>query len=134
WVDDETFAVTALWHVGGHKAFVDFQNDVTADDIALSEREGFHSVEHLKRYTTLGMATDQGKMSNVNGLAIMAVLTGETIPATGTTRDRHFRRAPSWRGIPTSPADAVASLGAGTERGFRRDRRMAAGAIFSAAW
>ena len=87
-VDDETFAVTALWHVGGHKAFVDFQNDVTADDIALSEREGFRSVEHLKRYTTLGMATDQGKLSNVNGLAIMAALTGQAIPVVGTTSYR----------------------------------------------
>jgi sarcosine oxidase subunit alpha len=86
--DDETFAVTPFWHVGGGKAFVDFQNDVTADDVALSEREGFRSVEHLKRYTTLGMATDQGKLSNVNGLAIMAALTGQTIPAVGTTSYR----------------------------------------------
>ncbi len=74
--------------LNGGKAFVDFQNDVTVADIALAAREGFRSVEHLKRYTTLGMATDQGKTSNVNGLAIMAVLTGETIPATGTTSYR----------------------------------------------
>jgi methylglutamate dehydrogenase subunit C len=87
-VDNETFAVSAFWYVGGSKAFVDFQNDVTADDIALSEREGFRSVEHLKRYTTLGMATDQGKLSNANGLAIMAALTGQAIPAVGTTRYR----------------------------------------------
>jgi methylglutamate dehydrogenase subunit C len=86
--DDETFAVAAFWHLGGHKAFVDFQNDVTTGDIALSEREGFRSVEHLKRYTTLGMATDQGKLSNVNGLAIMAALTGQAIPAVGTTSYR----------------------------------------------
>jgi sarcosine oxidase subunit alpha len=86
--DDETFAVAAFWHVAGHKAFVDFQNDVTADDIALSEREGFSAVEHLKRYTTLGMATDQGKLANVNGLAIMAALTGRSIPAVGTTSHR----------------------------------------------
>jgi methylglutamate dehydrogenase subunit C len=87
-VDNETVAVSAFWYVGGTKAFIDFQNDVTADDIALSEREGFRSVEHLKRYTTLGMATDQGKLSNVNGLAIMAALTGQAIPAVGTTRYR----------------------------------------------
>jgi NADPH-dependent 2,4-dienoyl-CoA reductase/sulfur reductase-like enzyme len=87
-VDGETFAVGAFWHIGGGKAFVDFQNDVTVDDVALSEREGFRSVEHLKRYTTLGMATDQGKLSNVNGLAIMAALTGQAIPAVGTTRYR----------------------------------------------
>ena len=70
------------------KAFVDFQNDVTVADIALAAREGFSSVEHLKRYTTLGMATDQGKTSNVVGLAILAELTGRTIPQTGATRAR----------------------------------------------
>ncbi len=70
------------------KAFVDFQNDVTASDIRLSHREGFRSVEHLKRYTTLGMATDQGKLANVNGLALMAELTGNGIAATGTTMFR----------------------------------------------
>ncbi len=73
---------------GKAKAFVDFQHDVTASDIALSHREGFRSVEHLKRYTTLGMATDQGKLANVNGLAIMAELTGAGIAATGTTMFR----------------------------------------------
>ena len=88
--DDETFAITPLWHVASskQKAFVDFQNDVTVDDIALSEREGFRSVEHLKRYTTLGMATDQGKLANVNALAIMAELTKRSIPETGTTTSR----------------------------------------------
>lgn len=70
------------------KAFVDFQNDVTRKDIALSVREGFTAVEHLKRYTTLGMATDQGKLSNVTGLAIMAELTGRSISEVGTTRSR----------------------------------------------
>src|SRR5215472_6922694 len=87
-VDDETFTIASLWHIPTGKAFVDFQNDVTAADIALAEREGFRSVEHLKRYTTLGMATDQGKLSNVNGLAMMAAMTGRAIPATGTTSYR----------------------------------------------
>jgi methylglutamate dehydrogenase subunit C len=87
-VDNETFTIAPLWHIPTGKAFVDFQNDVTAADISLAEREGFRSVEHLKRYTTLGMATDQGKLSNVNGLAMMAALTGRTIPATGTTSYR----------------------------------------------
>jgi sarcosine oxidase subunit alpha len=88
--DDETIAMTPLWHVTAstQRAFVDFQNDVTTDDIALAAREGFRSVEHLKRYTTLGMATDQGKTANVNGLAIMASLTGRSIPETGTTTFR----------------------------------------------
>ena len=70
------------------KAFVDFQHDVTADDVRLAHREGFVSVEHLKRYTTLGMATDQGKTSNVPGLAIMAEASGKAIPEVGTTRFR----------------------------------------------
>ncbi|KQZ13885.1 (2Fe-2S)-binding protein [Mesorhizobium sp. Root554] len=70
------------------KSFVDFQHDVTADDVRLAHREGFVSVEHLKRYTTLGMATDQGKTSNVPGLAIMAAALGKSIPEVGTTRFR----------------------------------------------
>lgn len=70
------------------KAFVDLQHDVTADDVRLAHREGFISVEHLKRYTTLGMATDQGKTSNVPGLAIMAETLGKPIQEVGTTRFR----------------------------------------------
>ncbi|MGE0499359.1 MAG: sarcosine oxidase subunit alpha family protein [Rhizobiaceae bacterium] len=70
------------------KSFVDFQHDVTAEDVRLAHREGFISVEHLKRYTTLGMATDQGKSSNVNGIAIMAGAMGVAIPDVGTTRFR----------------------------------------------
>ncbi len=70
------------------KRFVDFQDDVTAEDVALAHREGYVSVEHLKRYTTLGMGTDQGKTSNVGGLAIMAELKGQDIPAVGTTKFR----------------------------------------------
>ncbi|RJG44743.1 sarcosine oxidase subunit alpha [Mesorhizobium sp. DCY119] len=70
------------------KAFVDLQHDVTADDVRLAHREGFVSVEHLKRYTTLGMATDQGKTSNIPGLAIMAETLGKPIPDVGTTRFR----------------------------------------------
>ncbi|WP_434721605.1 sarcosine oxidase subunit alpha [Mesorhizobium sp. RIZ17] len=84
--DDDAFSITPLWHVAGKgKAFVDQQHDVTASDVELAQREGFQSVEHLKRYTTLGMATDQGKTSNVAGLAIMAAVGGKSIPETGTT-------------------------------------------------
>ncbi len=76
----------AFWHVAGKKrAWVDFQNDVTVKDIALSHKENMSSVEHLKRWTTLGMATDQGKTSNISALAVMAELSGATIPETGTT-------------------------------------------------
>lgn len=70
------------------KSFVDFQHDVTTADITLAHEEGFFSVEHLKRYTILGMATDQGKLSNINGLALMAEARGLDIPAVGTTRFR----------------------------------------------
>ena len=70
------------------KQFVDFQNDVTSADIALAAREGYHSVEHLKRYTTLGMGTDQGKTSNINALAILAQTLDEDLSALGTTTFR----------------------------------------------
>ncbi len=73
---------------GRGKAFVDFQNDVTASDVQKAHAEGYRSVEHLKRYTTLGMATDQGRTSNVNAIAIMAELSGRGPAETGTTRFR----------------------------------------------
>jgi|TARA_E500000331_G_scaffold106889_2_gene103720 heterotetrameric sarcosine oxidase alpha subunit len=70
------------------KSFVDPQHDVTTDDIRLAHHEGFVSVEHLKRYTTLGMATDQGKMGNIIGIALMADALGKEIPQVGTTTFR----------------------------------------------
>ncbi|HSO48873.1 MAG TPA: FAD-dependent oxidoreductase, partial [Rhizobiaceae bacterium] len=70
------------------KAFVDYQNDVTAKDIRLAVKEGFRSIEHVKRYTTTGMATDQGKMSNLHGLAIAAHALGNDIPSVGHTTFR----------------------------------------------
>ncbi|MEM8786909.1 MAG: sarcosine oxidase subunit alpha family protein [Pseudomonadota bacterium] len=84
--EDEPSQITPFWHVEGRRrAWVDLQNDVTAKDIAQAHAEGFRSVEHLKRYTTLGMATDQGKTANVLGLAILAKTGGRSIPDTGTT-------------------------------------------------
>ena len=78
--------IKPFWYVEGcSRAWLDQQNDVTVKDVKLSHQEGFRSVEHLKRYTTLGMATDQGKTSNMGGLAIMAELAGKTIPEVGTT-------------------------------------------------
>ena len=105
--DAEPAAIAPLWLVSGSKskAFVDFQHDVTSEDVALAAREGFRSVEHLKRYTTLGMATDQGKTSSINGHAIMAALTERTIPELGTTSSRP----------PYTPV-AIAAF-AGTHRG-----------------
>ncbi|PZX14486.1 sarcosine oxidase subunit alpha [Palleronia aestuarii] len=70
------------------RAFVDFQNDVTAKDIRLAVREGMRSIEHVKRYTTTGMATDQGKLSNINGLMIAADALGKTPPEVGLTTFR----------------------------------------------
>ncbi|MBC7707228.1 MAG: FAD-dependent oxidoreductase, partial [Rhodoferax sp.] len=70
------------------KSFVDFQSDVSVDDVTLAHLEGYQSVEHLKRYTTLGMGTDQGKTSNLNGLAVMAARRGLGIQDVGTTTFR----------------------------------------------
>ncbi len=70
------------------KMWLDFQNDVKVSDVELAAREGFESVEHAKRYTTLGMATDQGKLSNINGLAILSQSLAEPIPQVGTTTFR----------------------------------------------
>jgi len=106
----------AVWRCPGQgKAFVDFQNDVTAKDITLAHQEGYVSVEHLKRYTTLGMATDQGKTSNVNGLAIMAEAKGQSIPQVGTTRFRP----------PYSPVAIGAFAGHERGRNFKPVRRTA---------
>ena len=84
------YRIEAMWPKADDEGrrWIDFQNDVTLKDVALAAREGYVSVEHLKRYTTLGMATDQGKTANVNGLAAMAALTGRTIEETGTTTYR----------------------------------------------
>ena len=65
--------------------FVDMQLDVSASGIELAVREGFESVEHIKRYTAMGFGTDQGKLGNINGMAILANALGQSIPETGTT-------------------------------------------------
>lgn len=70
------------------KAFVDFQNDVTSRDLALAAQEGFLSIEHVKRYTTVGMATDQGKTSNLNALGLVAGKLGKPVPDVGHTTFR----------------------------------------------
>ncbi|MFO1106863.1 MAG: sarcosine oxidase subunit alpha family protein [Amaricoccus sp.] len=102
--EDAPVAIRALWSVPqtSGRAWVDFQNDVTTKDIALAARENFRSVEHMKRYTTLGMATDQGKVSGTAGLAILAGLTGRSVAETGTTGFR-----PPFTPVP------IAALGAG---------------------
>jgi sarcosine oxidase, subunit alpha len=94
-VDAATGAIRPLWIVPsqqpngrGPKQFVDMQNDVTASDIVLAAREGYRSIEHVKRYTTLGFGTDQGKLGNINGMAILARALGNDIASTGTTTFR----------------------------------------------
>lgn len=80
-----------LWEVEGRaagRAWVDLQNDVTAKDLKLAVQEGYRSVEHVKRYTTVGMGTDQGKLANVNAFGILAVTMGKSIPEIGMTTYR----------------------------------------------
>jgi len=85
--DDEAYNIEPYWQVPNckGKSWIDLQNDVTNKDIAQSFQEGFKSVEHLKRYTTMGMATDQGKTSNVLGLGVLSEISGQSIQDTGTT-------------------------------------------------
>ena len=87
---EELKPATPLWQVekSRGKVFVDFQNDVTVSDVKLANREGFRIPEHVKRYTTLGMATDQGKTSNLNGAAVLAGVSGRYLGAVGSTTFR----------------------------------------------
>ena len=101
--EDGTYELQPLWAVPGKgRAWLDFANDVTVKDVRLSVQENFRSVEHMKRYTTQGMAPDQGKNSNVAALAVLADATGRGIPETGTTTFRP----------PFSPV-SIAAMGAG---------------------
>ncbi|MCP4430637.1 MAG: sarcosine oxidase subunit alpha family protein [Gammaproteobacteria bacterium] len=101
--------------VSGHhlKSFVDPQHDVTTDDVRLAHQEGYVSVEHLKRYTTLGMATDGGKVGNIIGLALMADAQGKEIPEVGTTTFRP----------PYTPVSIGALKGRNVDEHFRPLRR-----------
>lgn len=111
--DDAAYAITPLWVVPGRaRKWIDFQNDVHVKDIKLAAQENFRSVEHMKRYTTQGMAPDQGKSSNVVALAVLADATGREIPETGTTTFR-----PPY--VPVS----IAAMGAGSQgNGFAPER------------
>ncbi|MCA3447440.1 MAG: sarcosine oxidase subunit alpha family protein [Rhodobacter sp.] len=101
--EDGSYEIQPVWAVPGKgRAWLDFANDVTVKDVKLSVQENFRSVEHMKRYTTQGMAPDQGKNSNVAALAVLADATGRGIPETGTTTFRP----------PFSPV-SIAAIGAG---------------------
>ena len=95
------------------KTWLDFQNDVKVSDVELAAQEGFQSVEHAKRYTTLGMATDQGKLSNINGLAILSQALNEEIPRVGTTTFRP----------PYTPVSLAAVAGEARGKTFQPIRR-----------
>ncbi len=88
------YSIRPAWHMPGDdrgapwRQFIDLHNDVTVGDLTLAARENYRSVEHLKRYTTMGMAHDQGKTSNVNALGILSEVTGSPIETLGTTRAR----------------------------------------------
>ncbi|NEK24648.1 sarcosine oxidase subunit alpha family protein [Sulfitobacter sp. JBTF-M27] len=111
--EDAPYQMSPLWAVAGKgRAWLDFQNDVSVKDIKQAAVENFRSVEHMKRYTTQGMATDQGKNSNVAALAMLADATGRGIPETGTTTFRP----------PYSPV-SIAAMGAGAQgHGFAPER------------
>jgi methylglutamate dehydrogenase subunit C len=112
----ESVAIEPLWQAAGKprgKAFIDFQNDVHLRDLTVAHQEGYRSVEHLKRYTTLGMGTDQGKTSNINALAIMAGLREVDIAQAGTTTFRP----------PYSPVAMGALAGRSIGHHFRPTRR-----------
>ncbi len=89
---DEAFVITPLWWVkqSRGKAFIDYQNDSTAKDLLLAAREGYTDAELAKRYTTTGMATDQGKLGDINAVAILAEATGKSIEQIGTTTFRPY--------------------------------------------
>jgi heterotetrameric sarcosine oxidase alpha subunit len=101
--EDMPYRLKALWAVEGKgRAWLDFANDVTTKDVKLAAQEGFRSVEHMKRYTTQGMAPDQGKSSNVAALAVLADATGRGIAETGVTTFR-----------PPYTSVSIAAMGAG---------------------
>ena len=97
------------------KAFVDFQHDVSTTDVELAQREGYVSVEHLKRYTTLGMGTDQGKTSNINGLSLMAQARSLDVAQAGTTTFRP----------PYTPVALGVLAGRNVREHFQPERRTA---------
>lgn len=115
--DDAPYVLSPIYAVDGAKgalgrAWLDFQNDVTVKDVRQAASENMTSVEHMKRYTTQGMATDQGRVSNVLALSVLADATGRGIPETGTTTFRP----------PYTPV-SLAALGAGAQgKGFAPER------------
>ena len=119
-----------FWQTGAGKRFVDLQSDVTAADVEIAAREGYRSVEHVKRYTTLGMGTDQGKTSGMAGLYLLSEALGRPVARTGTTTFR-----PPYTPVPMA-AMAAGLMGEGHDalrRTAADDWHEARGAPFTAA-
>lgn len=130
-VDPDATPIAALWEVRGRgKAFVDLQNDVTAADVRLSFREGYEHVEHMKRFTTHGMATDQGRIGGLVGSAVLAQARGVLLSEVGQPRPRPFAQ----------PVPFAALAGGEVREHYKPKRRLplhdwheTAGATFVAA-
>jgi methylglutamate dehydrogenase subunit C len=113
--ENQPYRLSPLWQIPPKsRAWIDFANDVTVKDVNLSAQEGFRAVEHMKRYTTQGMAPDQGKNSNVVALAVLADATGQSIPETGTTVFRP----------PYTPVSIAAMGSGGRNAGFAPQRYL----------
>jgi len=129
--DPPATAIDAVWEVAGRgPAFVDLQNDVTTADVRLAHREGFEHVEHMKRYTTHGMGTDQGRIGGLVGAAVLAQARGVPLAEVGQSKPRPY----------TQPVPLAALAGAEVRAHYRPKRRLplhawheAAGATFVAA-
>jgi len=127
--DPNLTPLAALWEVRGTgKAFVDLQNDVTAEDVRLAQREGYEHVEHMKRFTTHGMASDQGRIGGLVGSAVLAEARGVPLASVGQSKPRPF----------TTPVPFGALAGAEVREHYRPRRRLplhewheAAGASFA---
>ncbi len=131
--DHDATPISAMWEVpatrGAGKAFVDLQNDVTCADVRLAQREGYEHVEHMKRYTTHGMASDQGRIGGLVGSAVLAQARGLPLAEVGRSRPRPFAQ----------PVPFAALAGAEVRQHLRPQRRLplhdwhqAAGASFVA--
>ena len=125
-------AMQPLWRVPADsdadqcpKQFLDYQNDTSVSDIRLAVREGFHSVEHVKRYTALGFGTDQGKLGNINGMAVLAECLGKPIPDVGTTT---FRPAYTPVAFGTGAGESIGDLYDPVRKTAIHDSHVAAGA------
>ena len=113
--DADSTQLSPLWEVRARgKAFVDLQNDVTADDVRLACREGYEHIEHMKRFTTFGMATDQGRIGGLVGSAVLAEARGLALAEVGALRARPF----------TQPVPFAALAGAEVREHYRPRRRL----------